>query len=265
VKPVVDVHCHIYPQKISDKAVASIGNFYDIPMHHNGQAQSLIEVGDRAGVTHFIVHSVATVPNQVRYINEFLAETVAESNGRMIGFGTLHPDSPDVIKDIDHLIELGLRGIKLHPDFQKFLIDEERALKIYEYAEGKLPILFHIGDYRYEYSHPQRLANIMKRFPNLVCIAAHFGGWTMWEEGVKYLAGLPNLYTDCSSSLFAITPEKAKELVEAYGADRVIFGSDYPMWDAQEELQRLATVGLSEEEMDMIRYKNVSKLLNLGL
>ncbi len=262
---IIDIHCHIYPHKISDKAVTSIGNFYDIPMHHDGTPESLVAAGDRAGVTHFVVHSVATVPNQVRFINEFLAQTAAESGGRMVAFGTLHPDSEDIQGDIKHIMELGLHGIKLHPDFQKFLIDEEKALPIYEMAEGKLPILFHVGDYRYEYSRPERLRRVMNMFPKLVCIAAHFGGWTIWSEGVKYLAGVPNLYTDCSSSLFAIKPEMARDLINSYGADRVLFGSDYPMWDPQEELQRLEKVQLTPEEKEKILYKNTAALLGLDM
>lgn len=90
----------------------------------------------------------------------------------------------------------------------------------------------------------------MQMFPELVCVAAHFGGWTIWGEGVKYLAGTKNLYTDCSSSLFAITPETARGLINSYGSDRVLFGSDYPMWDPEEELQRLERVGLTQEERE---------------
>ena len=141
--PIIDCHCHVYPDKIADKAVESIRSFYDIKMGYDGRSSTLIRNGSKNGVEHYIIFSVATTPKQVQSINSFIADTVKESGGLMTGLGSLHPDSDNIDADLRHIKELGLKGVKLHPDFQKFLIDEERAFAIYEAAEGRLPILFH--------------------------------------------------------------------------------------------------------------------------
>lgn len=183
--PIIDAHCHIYPDKIAARAAQSIGEFYDIPMDMDGTVDTLLRVGKQAGVTHYLVHSVATTPAQVHSINEFIAGTVQQHPGLMTGFGTLHPDSENIQADIEHLIDLGLKGIKLHPDFQKFNIDSEKALSIYRLVAGRLPILIHTGDFRYDYSHPRRLKRAMEFVPDLTVIGAHFGGWSVQGGSCK--------------------------------------------------------------------------------
>ena len=208
--PIVDCHCHIYPEKIAARAVESIGNFYDIPMSNGGTVADMQRSEREAGITHQIVFSVATKTSQVASINRFIADEVARSNGTMTGLGTLHPDSEDIKGDIEHLVSLGLKGVKLHPDIQGFKIDDYRCLKIYELCEGRLPILFHTGDSRYDFSNPNRLKPILETYKQLTVIGAHLGGWSMWDTAVDELQGYDNFYVDCSSSLYAISPEKLR-------------------------------------------------------
>lgn len=264
--PIVDCHCHIYPEKIAAKAVEGIGSFYDIQMVCGGTVADMLEAEKSAGVTHCMVFSVATTVKQVQSINNFIASEVEKSNGFMTGLGTLHPDSTDVLGDIEHLVSLGLKGVKFHPDFQKFAIDEERCFKIYEACEKRgLPILFHTGDTRYNYSNPEQVKPILEAFPKLTVIGAHLGGWSMWDKAVDELKDYENLLVDCSSALYAISPEKATEVIRAYGADRVLFATDYPMWDPKGELERFNKLSLTEEEKEKILYKNAVKLFNLSL
>ncbi len=259
-REIIDCHCHIYPEKIVAKAVESIGKFYDIPMDSNGTIADMLERGRSAGITHHIVFSVATTPHQVRSINEFIARSVADSDGRMTGLGTLHPYSEDIHGDVEHLLELGLRGVKLHPDFQKIAIDDPKCLEICEEIRGKIPLLLHTGDYRYDYSNPNRLKRILEMFPDLTVIGAHFGGWSIWEEATRELCGYDNLMVDTSSSLYAISPEKGAELVRMYGAERVLFATDYPMWKPDEELERFYKMGLTDEENEIIMSRNPRRL-----
>ena len=261
---IIDAHCHIYPDKIANKASESTGKFYDIKMVLDGKISTLLEHGQNAGIDYFIVQSVATTPKQVSSINNFIANSVKESDGRFIGLGTLHPDSENIKKDIDEIINLGLKGVKLHPDIQRFKIDDYRMLKIYELCEGKLPILIHAGDNRYDHSNPNRIRPILDIYENLTVIGAHFGGWSIWEEATKELCEYKNFYVDCSSSLYAITPEKAKELIMAYGTNRVLFGTDYPMWEPKEEVEKFMLIDLTNEERDDILYNNAAKLFNLS-
>lgn len=264
---VIDAHAHIFPDKIAEKAVAGIGNFYgDLTMELDGTADGLLKSGGSAGVDKFLVHSVATVPAQVTSINNFIARCVKKYPGKFIGFAAMHPDFEDVSAELDRAVSLGLKGVKLHPDFQRFNADDERAMTIYEAAaERELPVLIHMGDSRTDFSKPKRLANVLERFPSLVVIAAHFGGWSEWDSAAAVLGGgkYKHLWTDCSSSLYALSPEHAKRLIDAYGADRVLFGTDYPMWTATEELERFAEIPLTESEREMILHENAERLLKL--
>ena len=261
---IIDAHAHIYPEKIAAKATDTIGVFYDIKMEMPaGTAEQLIKDGGKAGITRYVVHSVATTAHQVRSINEFIRRE-CEAHPEFIGFITLHQDlsEDEILAEIDFALENNLKGIKLHPDFQKFNIDDESAERFYRAAEGKLPILLHMGDDRYEYSKPARLAKMAKKYPKVNFIAAHFGGYRCWAEAPIY-KGLDNVYFDTCSSLPFISAEKARELIDMFGADKFFFGTDFPMWDATGELERFNQIPLTDSEMEMILSGNIKKLLNL--
>jgi len=260
---IIDAHCHIYPDKIAEKASESTGNFYSIPMCLDGKISTLSEHGKKAGIDHFIVQSVATTPKQVSSINNFIAESVAQSEGKFTGLGTLHPDSENMEADVNYIISLVIKGSKLHPDIQMFKIDDYRMLKIYELCEGRLPILVHTGDHRYDFSNPNRMVPILEIYKDLTVIGAHFGGWSIWVEATEKLSKYKNFYVDCSSSLYAITPEKAKELIMAYGTDRVLFGTDYPMWEPETEIEKFMQIELTEKQREDIFYNNAAKLFNI--
>ena len=260
----IDAHCHIYPEKIAAKAVAGTDNFYGENSVGIGTVEDLIERGDRAGIDRFIVQSVATTPRQVASINNFIATSVAANPERLVGLGTLHPESEDIKGDVEQIIALGLKGVKLHPDIQAFKIDDYRCLKIYELCEEKgLPVLMHTGDNRYDYSNPNRLLPILDIYKNLTVIGAHLGGWSIWEEAVLKYKDCKNFYVDCSSSFNYIDKETAKRIIRTYGADKVLFGTDYPMWSHESELEYFFSLGLDEQEIMSILNINAKKLFNL--
>ena len=257
---IIDSHCHIYPDKIAQKASDATGHFYDIPASLDGRISTLLEHGEAAGIDHFVVQSVATTPKQVSSINNFIAEAVAQSEGRFTGLGTLHPDSEDMEADVNEIIALGLKGVKLHPDIQRVQLDDPRMHKMYELCEGRLPMLIHTGDCRYDYSNPNRLRPILDKYPKLTVIGAHFGGWSIWETATEQLCRYENFMVDCSSTLYVISPETAKKLIKAYGVDRVLFGTDYPLWKPEIELARFMEIDLTDEERRDILYNNAAKL-----
>lgn len=257
---VIDAHAHIFPETLARKATDNIGRFYGCSMAANGTVEHLLRWGDQYGVDRFVVHSVATTAKQVDSINAFIAEQVRLHPKRLIGFAALHPGSDRIAQQVEEALRMGLTGVKLHPDFQEFLIDEERAFPLYEAIEGRMPLLVHTGDSRTEYSKPWRLANIIDRFPKLDVIAAHFGGYSEWENGALSLA-LKNVYVDTSSSQFALTPHQVRELIDIFGAEHVLFGTDYPMWSPKEELRKLALVPMTQAERDMILHGNMEGLL----
>ena len=262
----IDSHCHVYPEKIALKAVAGTCNFYDINASCDGRVDTLVKEGEGAGIDHFVVQSVAMSPKQVESINEFIAETIAQSGGKMTGLGTLHPDSTDLRSDVNRIIALGLHGVKLHPDIQRFKIDDYRCLRIYELCEQEgLPILMHTGDSRYDFSNPNRLLPVMQIYTGLNVVGAHLGGWSVWDDALKNLVGLPNLYVDCSSSLRLLGKERAKKLIRAYGADRVLFGTDYPLWSPKKEMEDFLELGLDDDEKKLILSENAKKVYKIEL
>ncbi len=263
--PIIDCHCHVYPDKIAEKAVEGIGKFYDIDMDNDGSLDGLISCGSKIGVKHYLIFSVATTPKQVNSINRFIADTAKKSGGLITGLGTLHPDSENIESDIDEIASLGLKGVKMHPDFQKFRIDDEKCDVIYRYCEGRLPILFHTGDTRFDYSNPERMKPVLDKYPDLTVIGAHFGGWSCWCKAAEMLSSYPNFYVDCSSTFNWLEPCEVRKLVEIYGADKVLFGVDYPMWTHETEFEKFIEMGLSPEDKEKILYKNAMKLFNIEL
>lgn len=258
---IFDAHCHIYPAKIAQKAAQATAVFYDnLGETLDGTVQGLFEsCGD---ITMHLVQSVATTPAQVHSINEFIAREVAEFPDRLYGFGALHPMSENVEEDVKHLLELGLHGAKLHPDIQKFALNDPKMFALCEACEGVIPMLLHTGDKRFSFSNPEQLVPLLERFPRLTVIGAHFGGWSVWQEATNKLAQrYENFYVDCSSSLFALTKEQARGLIDAYTPQRVLFGTDYPMWNPTEELQKLRALE-HENEADIL-WNNAARLFDL--
>lgn len=257
---IFDFHAHIYPEKIAHKAVQSVGHFYGIEMDCDGTARTLLEKGKRAGVSRFLVQSVATSPAQVCSINDFIAGECAR-HPVLTGFGTLHPDMERPLEEIVRLQELGLKGVKFHPDTQKFNMDDDKLFPIYDaLSQSGLPVLMHCGDYRYTCSHPQRLARVLDNFPRLTVVAAHFGGWSLWDLALEYLKD-KNCFVDCSSSIMFLGKVRSRELIKAYGAERVLYGTDFPMWDEKEEIGRVESLGLSMEELELIFSGNAKRVL----
>lgn len=257
-----DAHAHIYPGKIAEKATASVGDFYHIPMQNVGLPHVLAQRGGEAGIDRFLVCSVATKVEQVRSINQFIQEK-CEKYPQFIGLGAWHQDITDISGEMDDIQARGLRGIKLHPDFQEFMIDDPKMLDVYKEAHRRgLPVLFHTGDSRTDFSSPHRLMNVIDKLPDFTCIAAHLGGYSEWEEARRELSGT-NVYIDTSSSLFKISPEEAKENIAHFGVDHTMFGTDFPMWDPKEELERFFALGFSQEENQAMLYDNFARLFQL--
>lgn len=257
---VIDCHCHIYPPKISDRAVQSVGEFYLVNMSaQHGTPEELLEICADSPITHHIVHSVAVRPHNVEPINTFIAETCA-AHPEFIGFATMHQDYPDPETEIERAISLGLRGLKLHPDTQLVNADDPRLMSIYEIIEGRLPLIIHTGDYRYDFSHPRRLKKVLHAFPNLVVDAAHFGGWSIFDYALEFLQE-ERCFLDMSSAQMFLGPNRTYELTKLYGTDRLMFGSDFPMWNPIDEYNKYNALPFTEEEKGNLFHRNAERFL----
>lgn len=278
---IIDAHCHVYPEKIAARAVESTDHFYDTHAHGRGTVPDLIALGETAGVDGWVIQSVASTPHHVESINAFIAGAVtavrAEGKETLTGLGTLHPHHPDLRGAVDTIRSLGLHGVKLHPDMQKFPIDSEEAYPIYALcAEYDLPILMHMGDPRFDYSHPDRLYRVMTDFPTLTVVAAHMGGWANWDYACDRLSELPRVLVDTSSSMAtpakaygikphvtSLSPAHTADLIHRWGADKVLFGSDYPMWSQAEDLAVFFEMNLTDTENRLILSENARRVFRI--
>lgn len=255
---VIDVHTHIWPEKLAKRAVDHVGDYYSYDMHGKGTLADLKASAKAAGVERFVIHSSALKASQVEDVNTNAAANITD---KIAGFGTLHPEYENFEKEIDRIISLGLKGIKLHPDFQFFPIDDVRMYPAYEIISQKgLPVLFHMGDVHYDYSSAKRLVKLMNDFPKLICIGAHLGGHLKWDEAEEYLIG-KNLYLDSSSTSRKLAPSEIKRLILKHGVDKVLFGTDYPIERHDEALQNFLNLGFTEEENRMILFDNAYRLI----
>lgn len=257
---IIDFHTHIYPDKIAEKGSQSISDFYGIEHQCTGSADVLLSEGKKAGISEFLLLPVAVKPEHVRHINEFTAKEIKEHK-EFHGFGTVHADMKDILSETGTIEKLGLSGIKIHPDIQGFAIDDKRLYSMYDALQGKRPIMIHCGDPRYEYSRPEKLKRVLKEFPKLQVIGAHLGGWSMFDKAFEYLRDT-SCYFDISSCMMFIGKKETERYIKGYGADRILFGTDFPLWKPMREVERFMSLNLSNEEREEIAFRNAEKLLN---
>lgn len=253
---IIDTHSHIFPEKIESVAVKAIGDFYEMDaMDHNGLSETLLSSGKKAGIDKFLVFSTATTARQVQSINNFIISQCREHD-EFIGAGTMYIDFPEPEEELMRIRAEGIHGIKLHPDFQKFAIDDKELYPVYDVLEELgMYIITHAGDKRYSFSNPPRVAKVARDFPHLRIIAAHFGGWSEWDEARDHLC-LSNVYFDTSSTLGFTGPEAAQKALKTFDPKHIFFGTDFPMWDPAEEIERIMSLGIKQDLLEDIMWNN---------
>ena len=165
-------------------------------------------------------------------------------------------------EEVEWIVSNGLKGIKMHPDSQRFPIDDLRLYPVYDAIQGKLPVLLHMGDQRYNYSHPMRLRRILNVFPKLDVIAAHFGGYSMFHTARELLWDT-NCVFDISSAMMFMEENEAERYIYSYGAERMAYGTDYPLWDPVTEVARFQKLKLTGNQFDQIAHKTAERILKL--
>lgn len=260
----IDMHSHIFPPGVAEKVIDALENYYHSHWEGTGELDDLLRNLRRARISRSVIFSSATKPTQVIPINDFISRLQSQYPELLIGFGTLHPQFEDIAGETARIRALGLRGLKFHPDFQQFCIDDPVMDPIYEAVGDTLPLLFHVGDCRTEYSKPERLLNVHRRFPKLTLIAAHMGGYSEWDRAWKYLIGT-DVLLDISSTIKFLPTEEVRRMVEVHGADKVLFASDYPGTLQSQAIRDVLSLGLSEGDCEKIFHLNAERLLGIRL
>jgi predicted TIM-barrel fold metal-dependent hydrolase len=185
---------------------------------------------------------------------------------RILPFPSLHPDDPEFAARILRIKEEGFKGIKFHPYYQDFVMDDERLLPIYEkITDAGLIVLMHTGfDFAFDrerIADPQKVLNVVNRFPELKIVTSHLGAWDDWDEVERLLAG-KNIYMEISFALDLLTRERAREIILKHPKDRILFGTDSP-WTGQEAtLSLFLNLRLGPEIEQLVLRDNAERLLN---
>ena len=261
----IDFHTHCFPDKIADRAIEKLsfasGN---LEPHHNGSLSGLRQTMKDGNVDISVVLNIATNPHQQKSVNDFAAQI---NDGKTIfSFGSVHPDAPDALCELERIKELGLKGVKFHPEYQGFEVDDEKMKPIYKkVSQLGLIAVFHAGqDYGFAPPYramPKAMARAASRFDSPV-VAAHWGGVGAGEEVLKYLCG-ENLYFDVSFGYGLMPKVYAEAILEKHGAQKLLFGTDSPWHSAHQEMRLLSSLNLSENEKKAIEYGNACALLGI--
>ncbi|MEW6448525.1 MAG: amidohydrolase family protein [Bacillota bacterium] len=267
VKP-IDFHVHFFPESIAGKVVDFLAAHYNIPVNYRGLKEEYLQLARAASIRAAVFSTAATRPHQVKAANNW---AIANKGNGLVPFGTLHPYAGDAEIDAElaRLRAAGIRGIKLHPDFQCFNLDEDRAMSLYERLVPDLILLTHVGDdevsHKINHATPEQLSRVLDLFPGLTVVAAHMGGYQMWRRAMDALVG-KDVFFDTSSTLDFLPDKDFVQMIREHGVHKILFGSDYPFRDPGWEVCRLSKVRLGADDLEAILYHNGRRLLaRIGL
>lgn len=261
---IIDFHVHCFSDDIAQKAITTLSECSKIPARTDGTLAGIRQSMKKAGIDKSVIMSIATKPRQVVKINRW---AMSIPGNDIIPFGTVHPGFEHWESELEIIHGAGIKGIKLHPDYQEFYVDSPEIFPIYEKAaELGLVVLFHaghdIGLPPPYHCTPERMRNVVRALPEAKLVAAHMGGYDYWDEVERCLAG-ENLYFDTSYSLHKMSHEQFIRIVSKHGLDKILFGTDSPWRDQSEELKRLLDMKLPEDTTEAILGGNAARLLGL--
>ncbi|MEM2990526.1 MAG: amidohydrolase family protein [Halobacteria archaeon] len=280
---IIDVHVHAFPDKVASKAIENLSAIYGAKCFSDGTVSGLLTNMAESGVDVSIIQPVSTDPRQVVSINTWvsgLSQIRPREDGHcdaspIIGFGTIHPKFEGYRDEVWRMKELGIRGVKFQPSFQEFYPDDERMFPVYEeIVKAGMVILFHAGDEIRPastiYSTPPRLARVLDAMqsesdgssqPNI--IAAHLGGYKMWDQVEEYLVGR-NLYFDVSYVFGRLDLAQIMRIIRSHGTNKIVFGSDFPFAQPKDDIRTILQLDITQEEKKKILGENISQLLGLN-
>ena len=264
---VIDFHTHIFPEKIAARTIELLEAKAGIKAATDGMLGGLLASMEASGVDLSVVLPVVTKPSQFESIQSFAKSVNEKYQGRLISFGGIHPDSEDYKKEIDTICELGFIGIKIHPDYQGVMIDDERYVRIIRYADEKgLIILTHagvdIGMPEPVHCPPEKMRKVLDLVKPKKMVLAHYGGWQQWDAVDEYLAG-KDVWFDTAFTQGYLSKEQFLRIYEKHDKSKILFATDSPWSDAKQGIAWIKSLGLSVEETEAILSGNARQLLGI--
>jgi predicted TIM-barrel fold metal-dependent hydrolase len=261
---IVDFHAHAFPDAVAERAMPALEAEGDIEAVLDGKVSSLLRSMDAAGIQASVVASIATRPAQFAPILRWSAEIASE---RIIPFPSVHPDDPQPAARVHEIRAAGFRGVKLHPYYQDFDLDEARLRPLFAAIQDcGLLLLCHTGFdlafARVRRADPVRVLRLLDAFPRLRFVASHLGGWQDWDEVERHLAGRPILM-DLSFAIADVGPARARELILRHPPEYMLFGTDSPWAGQQETIDQVRRLDLGPERERLLFGDNAARLLEI--
>ncbi len=259
---IIDFHTHAFPDLIAETAVPFLEKKAHISASHNGTVHSLLRSMDMAGIQRSVVASIATKPSQFESV---LSWSVSIRSKRIIPFPSVHPEDPDILGHIEVIAGVNMKGIKLHPYYQKFVLDEDRMIPVYKKIEECGLILlchtgFDMGFPRDRTCDPVKIRRVLDRVPDLKLVTTHFGAWEDWNEVERHLLG-SRVYMDVSYSIGRLGRERTLRFIDSHPREYILFGTDSP-WDEQKRaVEVMCGLGLDDDVLRRIMGENAAELL----
>lgn len=266
MQAIVDFHTHAFPDALAERAVGYLleegRRKYEINAYLDGRVSSLLASMDKNNIEKSVICSIATKPGQ---FDPILAWSKEISSDRIIPFPSIHPEDPRAADRVSEIREAGLKGIKFHPYYQSFDLDEKRLLPVYERIEREgLIVVMHTGyDLAFERvkkADPEKIVRVMEAFPSLKLVTTHLGAWEDWEEVERHIAG-KKIYMEVSFSLDCADRDTARRIIMNHPEDHVLFGTDSPWADQGEAVRLLQGLELGPDLERRILRENGLKLL----
>ncbi len=261
----IDFHTHCFPDRVADNAVCQLKTHVHYEPLTNGTLSDLTSKLKDWKVDRAVCLNVATNAHQQSSVNNFAAAIQDEKN--IFAFGSVHGATPSAEQELYRISEMGLKGIKLHPDYQNLELLDRRMFPVYDTAsELGLLCVFHAG---WDSVSPDRtrvtpegILRLHRFFPRLRIILAHLGGLAMWNEVEDKLAG-SDILMDTALLRGMISPEQAYRIIRKHGAENVLFGSDAPWQSSADAAEFIDSLPLTSAEKDRIFYQNAEELLGI--
>jgi uncharacterized protein len=257
---ILDSHTHVWPDKVAKAALGKPSG--ELERKGDGTVAGLLASMDRAGVERSVVLGVGNTADKVASANRWVGSL---DPARFVGFGSIHPDL-SVEENVAGLREHRLKGVKVHPLFQGYALDDPRLIAILDALRGEFAVVIHVGHggKGHDRCTPQMLVDLVRELPDLDVIACHFGGYRLPDEVEERIIGLPVLVdTSWPPGIAAVDPARVRRWIERHGPERVIFGSDWPMGDPAEDLAAIRGLGLSDADTDAVLGGNLARVLRL--
>jgi predicted TIM-barrel fold metal-dependent hydrolase len=263
MKGIIDFHAHAFPEEIAERAMKMLEEEGGIKASLDGRVSSLLRSMDENGIGKCVVCSIATKPSQFDTILQWSKKIGTD---RIIPFPSLHPADPEAPERVSRIKGEGFKGIKFHPYYQDFNVDDERLFPMYErICRENLIVVVHTGfDFAFEKvrkADPVRIMRVLERFPGMKLVTTHLGAWDDWKEVEKHIAG-KRVYMEISCSLEYLEKDAARKIILNHPKDHVLFGTDSPWTDQGKTLALLKGLQLGEERETRILRDNALNLLN---